>query len=212
MEITFPGKTALVTGANTGLGLETARMLALKGATVVLACRNLDKGKAALARIQSEQPKGTASLAALDLSDLDSVAAFAADFSATSAQPGAADLDRAAGAICREKYGATVAAVATTAAGTAETDARPTVAAIAAIAAIADAAAAAAANTARAAIGLQGCATEKNAAAWSVGIQRDGTAAAANSAGTTAGAGGIAAVTGATSAAPATLTSARRQL
>ena len=77
------GRTAIVTGANTGLGLETARMLALKGATVVLACRNLDKGKAALARIQSEQPKGIASLAALDLSDLDSVAAFAADFSAT---------------------------------------------------------------------------------------------------------------------------------
>ena len=59
------GRTAIVTGANTGLGLETARMLALKGATVVLACRNLDKGKAALEHIQSEQPRGTATLATL---------------------------------------------------------------------------------------------------------------------------------------------------
>jgi len=77
------GRTAIVTGANTGLGLETARMLALKGATVVLACRNPDKGKAALARIQSEQPRGTTMLAALDLSNLDSVASFAADFAAS---------------------------------------------------------------------------------------------------------------------------------
>jgi NAD(P)-dependent dehydrogenase (short-subunit alcohol dehydrogenase family) len=77
------GRTAIVTGANTGLGLETARMLALKGANVVLACRNLDKGKAALARIQSEHPRGTATLATLDLSDLDQIAAFAAEFSAS---------------------------------------------------------------------------------------------------------------------------------
>lgn len=76
------GRTAIVTGANTGLGLETARMLALKGARVVLACRNLDKGKAALARIESEQPRGSVSLAELDLGDLDSVTAFAADFAA----------------------------------------------------------------------------------------------------------------------------------
>ncbi len=74
------GRTAIVTGANTGIGLETARMLALKGATVVLACRNPEKGQAALARIRAEKPAGKATLAALDLSDLDSVAAFAAGF------------------------------------------------------------------------------------------------------------------------------------
>lgn len=74
------GRTAIVTGANTGIGLETARMLALKGANVVLACRNPEKGAAALARIQADNPKGETSLAALDLSDLDSVAAFASAF------------------------------------------------------------------------------------------------------------------------------------
>ncbi len=77
------GRTAIVTGANTGIGLETARMLALKGATVVLACRNPEKGEAALARIRAESPAGEATLATLDLSDLASVAAFATTFAAT---------------------------------------------------------------------------------------------------------------------------------
>jgi NAD(P)-dependent dehydrogenase (short-subunit alcohol dehydrogenase family) len=76
------GRTAVVTGANTGIGLETARMLALRGADVVLACRNLDKGQAALARIAAEKPAGRVSLAALDLGDLESVRAFAERFAA----------------------------------------------------------------------------------------------------------------------------------
>jgi NAD(P)-dependent dehydrogenase (short-subunit alcohol dehydrogenase family) len=77
------GRTAIVTGANTGIGLETARMLALKGANVVLACRNPDKGKAAVDQVLAARPAGRATLAVLDLSDLDSVAALAAKFAAS---------------------------------------------------------------------------------------------------------------------------------
>jgi NAD(P)-dependent dehydrogenase (short-subunit alcohol dehydrogenase family) len=76
------GRTAIVTGANSGIGLETARMLAKKGAHVVLACRNPEKGRAAVESIESDGPAGRAVLAELDLSDLDSVAAFAMSFAA----------------------------------------------------------------------------------------------------------------------------------
>lgn len=74
------GKTALVTGANTGIGLETARVLAEKGARVVLACRNTEKGRAALDLIRARSPRGSVELAALDLSDLGSVASLAKSF------------------------------------------------------------------------------------------------------------------------------------
>jgi NAD(P)-dependent dehydrogenase (short-subunit alcohol dehydrogenase family) len=77
------GRTVIVTGANTGIGLETARMLALKGAHVVLACRSRDKGQAALDRILTEKPSASAALELLDLSDLESVATFAAGFART---------------------------------------------------------------------------------------------------------------------------------
>ena len=76
------GRVAIVTGANTGLGLETARLLAKKGAQVILACRSPEKGQTALDRIAADQPSGQASLEALDLADLDSVTAFAARFGA----------------------------------------------------------------------------------------------------------------------------------
>ncbi len=68
------GRTAVVTGANTGLGLETARALAEHGAHVVLAVRNLDKGKAAADEIAGH---GEVSLQELDLTSLASIRAAA---------------------------------------------------------------------------------------------------------------------------------------
>lgn len=76
------GRIAIVTGANTGIGYETARALARKGAWVILACRDLAKASAAAARIQAEQPSGSVQAQPLDLSDLDSVARFAERFAA----------------------------------------------------------------------------------------------------------------------------------
>jgi NAD(P)-dependent dehydrogenase (short-subunit alcohol dehydrogenase family) len=72
------GRVAIVTGGNTGLGFETARMLAEHGASVVLAVRDLDKGKQAAARID-----GDVAVQALDLTSLDSIRSAAADLRAT---------------------------------------------------------------------------------------------------------------------------------
>jgi NAD(P)-dependent dehydrogenase (short-subunit alcohol dehydrogenase family) len=70
------GRRAVVTGANSGLGLIAARELARRGASVVLACRNMEKGEAALAEVRAAG--GDAELARLDLGDLTSVREFAA--------------------------------------------------------------------------------------------------------------------------------------
>lgn len=67
------GRFAVVTGANTGLGLETAKVLAAHGATVVLAVRNQEKGEAAASAITAETPSATVSVQPLDLSSLASV-------------------------------------------------------------------------------------------------------------------------------------------
>ncbi|MBY6569294.1 SDR family NAD(P)-dependent oxidoreductase, partial [Rhodococcus sp. BP-154] len=72
------GRTAVVTGANSGLGFETAQALASNGAHVVMAVRNLDKGREALGRITSAYPAASLSLQQLDLSSLASVRTAAA--------------------------------------------------------------------------------------------------------------------------------------
>ena len=67
------GRTAVITGANSGLGLQTARALAGKGATVVMACRNQEKGEAALRSVREQHPQASVELLELDLADLASV-------------------------------------------------------------------------------------------------------------------------------------------
>src|SRR6201991_1431495 len=71
------GRTAVVTGANTGLGYETAAALAAKGAHVVLAVRNLEKGNEAAARIGNTSPGASVAVQELDLTSLDSIRAAA---------------------------------------------------------------------------------------------------------------------------------------
>ncbi|MCW2587772.1 MAG: short-chain dehydrogenase [Mycobacterium sp.] len=67
------GRTAVITGANTGLGYETAAALAAKGARVVLAVRTLDKGKAAADLIVRANPGADVSVQELDLTSLHSI-------------------------------------------------------------------------------------------------------------------------------------------
>jgi NAD(P)-dependent dehydrogenase (short-subunit alcohol dehydrogenase family) len=66
------GRRFVVTGASSGIGLETAKALAAAGASVVLAVRNLDKGRAA-----ADQMQGDVEVALLDVADLSSVRTFA---------------------------------------------------------------------------------------------------------------------------------------
>lgn len=67
------GRVVVVTGANTGIGYETAAVLAYRGAHVVLAVRNLEKGNAALARIVAASPRADVTLQQLDLTSLDAI-------------------------------------------------------------------------------------------------------------------------------------------
>ena len=67
------GKTFFVTGANTGIGFEAAKMLAVKGGRVWLGCRNPGKGQDALARIADAHPRADTELVSIDLADLASV-------------------------------------------------------------------------------------------------------------------------------------------
>lgn len=71
------GKTAIITGANTGIGFETALDLYQKGAKVYIACRNEEKAQAAMARMKTQSEGGELIYGHLDLASLKSVKEFA---------------------------------------------------------------------------------------------------------------------------------------
>ncbi|MFE7772739.1 oxidoreductase [Streptomyces sp. NPDC057445] len=81
------GRTVVVTGANSGIGLVTARELARRGARVVLACRSEARGKEAEAFIKAQVPGADVEFSPLDLADLASVRRFADSY-----EPGTLDL------------------------------------------------------------------------------------------------------------------------
>ena len=84
-EVTVPdqsGKLAVVTGANSGLGLGTAARLAAAGADVIMAIRNRAKGEEAIAQIRTTVPGAKLSIKALDLSSLASVQALGEELNA----------------------------------------------------------------------------------------------------------------------------------
>lgn len=76
------GRVVVVTGSNTGLGLDTARVLAERGAQVVLAVRNVDKGEAACEKIRQSVPDAEVSTQLLDLGSLESVRTASAELRA----------------------------------------------------------------------------------------------------------------------------------
>lgn len=71
------GKTFVVTGANSGLGLETVKVLAQKGARVVMACRDPQRAQGAADEVRAQTPSAKLELESLDLASLASVEAFA---------------------------------------------------------------------------------------------------------------------------------------
>ena len=73
-------KTAIVTGANIGLGLAITKALAERNVKVIMACRNKDKANAARDELRQEIPNATLETAILDMSSLDSILEFADGF------------------------------------------------------------------------------------------------------------------------------------
>jgi len=74
------GRVVVVTGANSGIGLEATRIFVENGAHVVMACRSRERGEDAVEEIRDGDPAGSAAVSELDLASLDSVRAFAERF------------------------------------------------------------------------------------------------------------------------------------
>lgn len=74
------GRVAIVTGSSSGIGYETARVLAAKNATVIIAVRNLEKGQSALEKIRGQHPEADVRIMELDLASLESVRRFSEEF------------------------------------------------------------------------------------------------------------------------------------
>ena len=80
------GKVMIVTGANNGIGFESAKEFARKGAEVILACRSMEKSEGAASAIHAEMPDAKLKPMVLDLSSLQSVRTFAVEFNAAYAR------------------------------------------------------------------------------------------------------------------------------
>nr|XP_008506091.1 PREDICTED: retinol dehydrogenase 12 [Equus przewalskii] len=84
--VQVPGKVVVITGANTGIGKETARELARRGARVYIACRDVLKGESAASEIRADTKNSQVLVRKLDLSDTRSIRAFAEGFLAEEKQ------------------------------------------------------------------------------------------------------------------------------
>lgn len=75
------GKMVIITGANSGIGFEAAKALSARGAHVILAVRNLEKGQIAVNSLIKENTSAKIELMEIDLADLGSIRSFAAEYS-----------------------------------------------------------------------------------------------------------------------------------
>lgn len=83
MAANLEGRVCIVTGPTSGIGKETARGLARMGASVILACRDMEKGEVVRREIAADAGNSRLEVAKLDLADQSSIRAFAADFQKT---------------------------------------------------------------------------------------------------------------------------------
>jgi len=83
LDLDLAGRVCLVTGANSGIGLETTRALARRGATVWMLCRNRERGAAALKDVRGDTSSRRVHLRVLDVSETDSIRRFVAEFPET---------------------------------------------------------------------------------------------------------------------------------